>query len=147
MVGRIAASLLVVVLAACGGGDAEQASETPTPAAAAASGNAAAVFRQPKNGAKVSSPVRVKMKAPAVKIAEAGPVQEGVGHFHITVDKPCVKNGTVVPDNGKHLHYGDGSKSTKLKLKPGKHTLCLQVGNGAHEAFGKSDKVKITVKK
>lgn len=145
MVIRIAAVALALVLMGCGGDGGDEAAQTPTPDAAAQS-DAAAVIAKPKNRSKVSSPVTVKMRGKNVKIEEAGDVVEGSGHFHLMVDAPCVGDGEVVPDNKKHLHFGDASKSTKLKLAPGKHKLCLQLGNGAHEAFGKTDKVTITVK-
>ncbi len=53
----------------------------------------------------------------------------------------------MIPEDRKHLHFGDGATKTDIKLPPGKHTLCLQVGDGAHRAFGNTDTVKITVKK
>lgn len=147
---RIAAVLLVLVLAACGGGPGEEASETPTPgggsAAGAGSGAVAASFKSPKKGAKVSSPVKVKMKAKNVQIEESGVLKEGAGHFHVMIDTKCVAEGKTIPEDAKHLHYGDASTTAKLKLDSGKHTLCLQLGDGAHKAIGKTDKVKITVK-
>ena len=146
---RIAAVVLAIfMVAACGGdGGSEGASESPSAAAAApaAPKGAAATIAAPKAG-KVSSPVTLKMKATKVKIEEAGVVRKGAGHFHVMVDTKCVAKGKVIPENAKHVHYGDASKTAKLKLKPGKHTLCLQLGTGEHKAFGKTDTVKITVK-
>lgn len=147
---RIAAILFasVFALVACGGEGGEEASETPSAAAAggAATGPAKAKFASPKAGAKVKSPVKVKMKAANIQITESGALQEGSGHFHVMVDTKCVAEGKPIPEDAKHVHYGDASTSAKLKLKSGKHTLCLQLGDGAHAAVGKTDKVKITVK-
>lgn len=142
---------MIFVLAACGGDEgSEEASESPSPVAVsdlpAGPKGASAAFRAPKAG-KVTSPVAVKMNATRVKITEAGKVRKGTGHYHVMIDTKCVARGKVIPEKAKHLHFGDGSTKTKLKLKPGKHTLCLQLGNGAHQAFGLTDTVKITVTK
>lgn len=149
MIVRITAVALAVFLVACGGEGGEVASEAPTATEGAktAQTKGAAAFRSPKNGAKVESPVAVNMTASNIKIEKAGKVRKGRGHFHLMVDTKCVKNGKVIPEDAKHLHFGDGSTKAKVKLKPGKHTLCLQVGDGAHKAVGNSDTVKITVKK
>jgi pyruvate/2-oxoglutarate dehydrogenase complex dihydrolipoamide acyltransferase (E2) component len=148
---RITAVVVVLLLlGACGGdGGSQEASETPTGEAAAkpSGGAPAATFAAPKSGAKVSSPVAVKMKASKIKIVEAGPVKKGTGHFHVMIDTKCVAKGKPIPEDASHVHYGDASKTAKLKLDPGKHTLCLQLGNGAHKAIGKTDTVKITVSK
>ena len=149
---RIAAVVLVFAMAAaCGGEGADQTVATPTPDAgggeqAQAPKGVAAAFVKPKNNTKVSSPVALKMTASKIKIEEAGVVRKGAGHFHVMVDTKCVATGKVIPEDAKHVHYGDASTSAKLELKPGKHTLCLQVGNGAHKALGKTDTVKVTVK-
>ncbi len=146
----MATLLLMFVMVACGGGAAEQTVESPS---AAAQGDnvpgvkgAAAAFIRPRAGDKVSSPVPLKMTAAKVKIEEAGVIRKGAGHFHVMIDAKCVANGTVIPEDAKHVHYGDASTSAKLKLEPGKHTLCLQLGNGAHKAFGRTDTVNVTVK-
>ena len=149
---RIAAvsTVLVLLVAACGGGAGEGASEAPTAGDGSAEnkgdGGPAASFASPKGGDKVTSPVQLKMKAQGVKIEESGVVKKGAGHFHVMIDTKCVPNGKPIPEDAKHVHYGDASTSAKLKLKPGDHSLCLQLGNGAHRALGKTDTVKVTVK-
>ena len=144
---RVFAVILAVALAACGGDGGNESSEEPSTAPKAeAPVKGGAAFGSPKDGAKVKSPVVVNMTAKNIQIEPSGKVRKGAGHFHVMVDAKCVPNGKVIPEDAKHVHFGDGSKKTELKLKPGKHTLCLQVGDGAHTAFGTSDTIKVTVK-
>ena len=104
---------------------------------------------EPRDGATVSSPVRVKMAADNFKVEPAGPVAAGRGHLHIMVDTECVPAGQVIPKDDKHLHYGKGQTEAELKLAPGPHRLCLQAANGAHVALGgegMQQTIAITVK-
>lgn len=146
---RIAAAGLVLMLAACGGsGGNDQTVASPSADVGSAAGDKQprAAFESPKDGAKVSSPVRLKMTALKIDIEESGVVREGAGHFHVMIDAKCVPNGKVIPEDAKHVHYGDASQKAKLKLDPGKHKLCLQLGDGAHKALGKTHTVKVRVK-
>lgn len=106
-------------------------------------------FVEPKNGAAVASPVKVKMAARNFVIEPAGEVKEGAGHLHIMVDAPCLAAGEVVPKDDTHLHYGKGQVEADLELAPGKHTLCLQAADGAHFALdgdGMTDVITVEVK-
>jgi hypothetical protein len=106
-------------------------------------------FVEPKNGAAVASPVKVKMAASRFVVEPAGEVKAGAGHLHIMVDAPCLIAGEVVPKDDAHLHYGKGQLEAELELGPGKHTLCLQAADGAHIALagdGMTDVIEIEVK-
>lgn len=96
-------------------------------------------------GATVSSPVALTMEAHGVEIEPAGEVRDGAGHFHVLVDVGCVGPGETIPKDDEHVHFGDGSTSSQLELSPGEHTLCLQVGDGAHEALALVHWVTLTV--
>jgi hypothetical protein len=61
------------------------------------------------------------------------------------VDSSCLEAGEVIPEDGAHLHLGDGATSTTLDLPAGEHTLCLQAGDGRHRALDITDEVTITV--
>lgn len=126
-----AAALLVLLVAACSGGDAEQSVS----------------FSGIEDGAEVTSPVTVGFEAEDFTIEPAGEgaINEGAGHMHVMVDTECVAIGEVIPADDQHIHYGDGSTETELELAPGEHTLCLQAGNGAHEALDLTDEITITV--
>lgn len=133
------AAIAMVIFAACGG-------DGETGGTGEDGGSASVSFVSPEDGAEVSSPVQVEMQAEGITIepADAG-VNEGAGHFHIVVDAECVAEGEVIPKDDQHRHFGDGSTQAELELEPGEHTLCLQVGNGAHEALAPTDEITITV--
>ena len=38
----------------------------------------------------------------------------------------------AIPSDENHLHFGGGQTETLLKLKPGKHTLQLILGDWSH---------------
>ena len=85
------------------------------------------------------------MTADGVMIEPAGEVHEGAGHFHLIADAGCVATGEVIPKDADHVHLGKGQLEGKIFLAPGKHSLCLQVGDGAHTALGITDKASVTV--
>jgi hypothetical protein len=153
---------LALLLAACGGDDTpEVVVDEPGDDAAEVEADdydisdqpddAAARFVTPEGGATVSSPVRIEMEADGVEIVPAGPRQIGEAHFHVLVDIGCAEVGEFLPGPGEEAegqgyhHFGDGSSATELELEPGEHTLCLQLADGVHAAFGATDTIDITV--
>lgn len=96
-------------------------------------------------GDTVSSPVAVTMEANGVEIEPAGDVRDGAGHFHVMVDADCVEPGETIVNDEQHLHFGDGRTETELDLAPGEHSLCLQVGDGAHTALPLTHRVTVVV--
>jgi hypothetical protein len=107
------------------------------------------MFVSPKDGATVHSPVIVKMAIMGMKVRPAGedPNDKTTGHHHIIVDGASIPAGQVIPNDAKHLHYGKGQTEAKLDLKPGDHTLTLQLADGAHRSYGPelSQTIKIHV--
>jgi hypothetical protein len=124
-------AVTVVVLTACGGGSTQEIDVD---------------FQEPQSDTTVSSPVTVKMEAEGITIEPAGAVREGAGHFHLMVDAPCVTPGQTIPQDDNHTHYGKAQAEDTLELPPGPHTLCLQVGDGAHKALPITEMMTITVK-
>jgi len=102
-------------------------------------------FTQPLDSASVASPVRVVMEADSLVIEPAGAVRAGAGHFHLMVDAACVEAGETIPADDAHRHFGKGQTETTLELAPGEHTLCLQVGDGAHVAGRATDRITVAV--
>ncbi len=105
-------------------------------------------FVAPPDKASVSSPVPVSLGVENFTVEPAGAVREGAGHLHILVDTPCLASGEVIPQDEKHLHYGNGQMAADLELSAGEHTLCLQAANGAHVALagaGMTHTIQITV--
>ena len=105
-------------------------------------------FAEPKSGATVTSPFKVKMLANGMKVNPAGDLTASTGHHHLIVNGSPIKEGESVPFNDTHLHFGKGQTETELALAPGKYTLTLQFANGAHQSYGPpmSKTIEITVK-
>lgn len=105
-------------------------------------------FTYPTDGATVPQSFTAKFEVEGFKIATAGNMEPGTGHFHIIIDKPAVKEGEPIPFDSNHLHFGKGETEAVVKLKPGKHKLTLQFADGAHRAYGGSlvQTINVTVK-
>lgn len=103
-------------------------------------------FKNLKNGASVSSPLKVQMAVENIKVDTAGPVIAGVGHHHLFIDaEDSLAAGTMVPKDSSHLHFGKGQTETEVKLTPGKHKLTLQFADGLHRSYGSKLSSVITV--
>ena len=96
------------------------------------------IFVSPKDGAKVSSPVKVKMNVIGMKLrpADQDPKDKTSGHHHLIIDGGPIPKGQVVPKDETHLHFGQGQTETEVKLTPGSHTLTLQFADGSHISYG-----------
>lgn len=107
-------------------------------------------FIEPKDGATVTSPVKIKMGVEGMTIKKAGEAVDEVtsGHHHLLIDSQAMPAGVPVPADEKHIHFGQGQTETEIKLAPGSHTLTLQFADGVHRSFGPalSQTIKITVK-
>ncbi|MGC4038774.1 MAG: DUF4399 domain-containing protein [Chitinophagaceae bacterium] len=104
------------------------------------------MFKGLKNGATVSSPLKVQMGAEGIKVDTAGPVIAGVGHHHLFIDaEDSLTAGTMVPKDSTHLHFGKAQTETEVKLTPGKHKLTLQFADGLHRSYGSKLATTITV--
>jgi len=104
------------------------------------------VFQNLKDGAVVSSPLKVKMGTEVIKVDTAGPVIAGIGHHHLLIDaEDSLTAGTMVPKDSTHLHFGKGQTETEIKLAPGKHKLALQFADGLHRSYGGKLSTVITV--
>src|SRR5262249_41212245 len=94
----------------------------------AASGKPRGFFVEPKNGATVKSPVRLKFGVQNFTIAAvpAGTVESsrpGIGHHHVGVDTACLPPGTIIPKAAPWVHFGDGKSEIDMQLPPGRHKL------------------------
>ncbi|MCU6434249.1 DUF4399 domain-containing protein [Undibacterium sp. Jales W-56] len=104
-------------------------------------------FEAPADNAEVSSPFKVKFGLEGMKIAPLGDMTEKTGHHHLIIDGAALASGNPVPFDEKHMHFGKGQTEVELSLPPGKHTLTLQFGNGAHQSYGPgmSKTISVTV--
>jgi hypothetical protein len=136
-------AVLVLLLTGCAAASAADAVlEQPEPAAARV------FFTAPQDGATVSSPVQVVMAAENFVIEPAGEINAGAGHLHIMVNTSCIAPGQGIPNDERHLHYGQAQLEAELELEPGEYTLCLQAADGAHVALsgeGMTHEITVTV--
>lgn len=104
-------------------------------------------FGEALDAGPVTSPVHVKMTAHGMTVHAAGEIIEGSGHHHILIDAQPIAEGTVIPSDAQHIHFGAGQTEADVELTPGEHTLTLQFANGMHESYGPawSKQVKVTV--
>ncbi|RMH15863.1 MAG: DUF4399 domain-containing protein [Gammaproteobacteria bacterium] len=117
---------------------------TPSPA------GAKVFIVSPKDGATVKSPFEVKFGISGMTVAPAGVKKPNTGHHHLLIDMDKLPDLTKpLPKSKQLIHFGKGQTSTKLTLKPGKHTLQLLLADYRHlphkpAVFSK--KITITVK-
>ena len=104
-----------------------------------------AAFVTPAAGARVAGSVELEMSAEGVTIEEAGEARSGAGHFHVIADTGCVSAGEGIAKDADHVHFGKGQTTGRIYLEPGTHDLCLQVGDGVHQALDITDRRTVEV--
>ncbi len=103
-------------------------------------------FVEPKRGANVHSPLKVKFGVRGMTVKPAGALEKGTGHHHLLIDaERSLPAGTIVPADEKHLHFGKGQTETEVSLAPGTHSLTLQFADGTHASYGPAWAKTITV--
>jgi hypothetical protein len=103
-------------------------------------------FKNLKDGAKVTSPLKVEFGVDGLAVDTAGAVKPASGHFHLLVDAgDSVATGVVVPKDSTHIHYGKAQTEGTITLTPGKHTLAIQYADGIHRSYGSQLAAAITV--
>jgi hypothetical protein len=115
---------------------------TPSPA------GAEVYIISPADGATVTSPVTVIFGAKGIDVAAVGTNAPHSGHHHLLVDTDLPPLDQPIPKDAHHIHFGGGQTETSLELTPGKHTLQLLMGDGAHVPHDPalmSKKITITV--
>ncbi len=105
-------------------------------------------FTEPKNGAVVSSPFKVKFAVTGMEVKPAGTMDSNTGHHHLLINADSMKVGESIPFDEKHLHFGKGQTETEVTLPPGNYKLTMQFANGAHQSYGPglSKTINVTVK-
>jgi hypothetical protein len=105
-------------------------------------------FTEPKNGAVVSSPFKVKFAVTGMEVKPAGTMDSNTGHHHLIINGDSMKVGESIPFDEKHLHFGKGQTETEVTLPPGTYKLTMQFANGAHQSYGPglSKTITVTVK-
>ncbi|MFM8464256.1 MAG: DUF4399 domain-containing protein [Burkholderiaceae bacterium] len=105
-------------------------------------------FIEPKNNANVSSPFKVKFAVDGMQVAPAGEMKEGTGHHHLLINAADIPEGTVIPMDDQHRHFGKGQTETEITLPPGRYRLTMQFADGAHRSYGEKMRksIEVTVK-
>jgi hypothetical protein len=140
-------AVVALSLAACGG----QAADAPAEYSIQNQPQASASFVSPSDGETVSAPLRVVLRAEGVQLTPAGIPAVGEGHLHVMVDIGCYETGEFIlgpseqDEAAGRFHLGDGSDSREIPLEPGTYELCVQLGDGAHMAFGETQTITVTV--
>ncbi len=143
---RFGLSICLGLLTVCGHGAMAQSAKPYWPA------DAQVFFVEPKDGATVSSPVKVVMGVKGIGIAPAGTDKPNTGHHHILIDTDLPKGEAAdypLPADDNHKHFGKGQTEAELTLAPGTHTLQLLVGDAnhiPHDPALASPKITVTVK-
>jgi hypothetical protein len=102
-------------------------------------------FIEPRDGATVPGTFTVKFGLDGMKVAPAGDMSEGSGHHHLLIDTADIPEGTAIPMDDRHRHFGKGQTEAVITLPPGRHTLTMQFADGAHRSYGEKLRKSITV--
>lgn len=105
-------------------------------------------FVEPGDGATVAQTFKVKFAVSGMQVAPAGTMTDGTGHHHLLIDTADIPEGTVIPMNDQHRHFGKGQTETEITLPPGRHRLTMQFADGAHRSYGEKMRktIEVTVK-
>src|ERR1041384_7928890 len=98
-------------------------------------------FTEPKNGAVVSSPFKVKFAVIGMEVKPAGTMDSNTGHHHLLINGDSMKVGESIPFDETNLHFGKGQTETEVTLPPGTYKLTMQFANGAHQSYGPGGRV------
>ncbi len=99
----------------------------------------------PKDGATVTSPVELVVETRNLTLSPPGETQDGEGHLHVLIDQPCEQPGLVIPTDAETVHGSEGMGTIAVELPPGRHELCVQVGDGFHIAVAIHHRIAVNV--
>lgn len=105
-------------------------------------------FVEPRDGAKVKSPLTVKFGLSGMGLVPAGtePPNKTQGHHHLIIDGEPRATGVNLPMGEENLlHFGKAQTEAEIELPPGKHTLTLQFADAGHYSYGPNMSATITV--
>jgi hypothetical protein len=127
---------ILLALALTGLAGTVMAADAPALPMTKAPSDAAVYIISPGDGASVGQQFTVRFGLKGMGVAPAGVAKEHTGHHHLLVDvKELPPAGQPIPKDDNHLHFGGGQTETTLKLKPGTHTLQLELGDENHVPF------------
>jgi hypothetical protein len=112
------------------------AADAPTLPVTKAPAGAQVYIISPLDGATVSQTFTVRFGLKGMGVAPAGVAHENTGHHHLLIDvKDLPAAGQPIPKDEQHVHFGGGQTEATVTLKPGTHTLQLELGDLNHIPF------------
>ena len=112
------------------------AADAPTLPVTKATAGAQVYIISPQDGATVSQTFTVRFGLKGMGVAPAGVAHENTGHHHLLIDvKDLPAAGQPIPKDEQHVHFGGGQTEASVTLKPGTHTLQLELGDLNHIPF------------
>lgn len=112
------------------------AADAPTLPVTKAPAGAQVYIISPQDDATVSQTFTVRFGLKGMGVAPAGVAHENTGHHHLLIDvKDLPVAGQPIPKDEQHVHFGGGQTEATVTLKPGTHTLQLELGDLNHIPF------------
>ena len=112
------------------------AADAPTLPVTKATAGAQVYIISPQDGATVPQIFTVRFGLKGMGVAPAGVAHENTGHHHLLIDvKDLPAAGQPIPKDEQHVHFGGGQTEATVTLKPGTHTLQLELGDLNHIPF------------
>ncbi len=100
-------------------------------------------FKDLKDGAKLSGKafmgavaVKLELAVEGMKIEPAGAVHENAGHFAVGIDAEPVPLGTAIKAGKGYQVYEKGESEVQAGVRPGDHTLTLQLVDARNRSYG-----------
>jgi uncharacterized protein DUF4399 len=100
-------------------------------------------FKNPKDGAKIKGKafmgtvaVTLELAAEGMTVEPAGGVHENAGHFAVGIDAQPLPLGTAIQKNSGYQIYEKGETEVQAGVRPGEHTLTLQLVDARNRSYG-----------
>jgi hypothetical protein len=114
-------------------------------------------FKDLKDGAKISGKafmgavaVKLELHAEGMQVEAAGAVHENAGHFAVGIDAEPLPQGTTFKKGSGYQAYEKGETEIQIGVKPGAHTLTLQLVDARNRSYGpewaQTVRIKVTEK-
>lgn len=114
-------------------------------------------FKDLKDGAKISGKafmgavaVKLELGAEGMQVEAAGAVHENAGHFAVGIDAEPLPEGATFKKGSGYQAYEKGETDIQVGVKPGAHTLTLQLVDARNRSYGpewaQTVKIKVTEK-
>jgi hypothetical protein len=100
-------------------------------------------FKDLKDGAKIKGKafmgavaVKLELAAEGMKVEPAQAVHENTGHFAVGIDAQPVPLATAIKKNSGYQVYEKGETEVQAGVRPGEHTLTLQLVDARNRSYG-----------